>query len=287
MAAHLHSIPVPPVQIDPKLPSMLNEIIMMSIARDPAQRFQSADAFRNALQALKLGPAIAQPLQPAPAVAIPLVAPQITASHPSSRRGTLHGPGIAGDDCGCGVGRCRGSEMVRALAEPLVRLQVPVTTFCAAADHSPLRWFLRHLFVETPSASAPAPSRASAPGGSDASGLFDPAVKKSASGEDGDSSTKRRSSRRSGTGARPLSGGRILRRRLPILARTTMPRATATALRDEGESLMLLETRANSIKGSLQTFAAAASCVRIELARGTSLPRSSAWKRTSMKRRHR
>ena len=55
MAAHLNSTPVPPLQIDPRLPSMLNEIVMMSIARDPAQRFQSADAFRNALQSLHLG----------------------------------------------------------------------------------------------------------------------------------------------------------------------------------------------------------------------------------------
>src|SRR3979409_1606526 len=39
MAAHLNSTPVPPLQIDPKLPSMLSEIVMMSIARDAAQRF--------------------------------------------------------------------------------------------------------------------------------------------------------------------------------------------------------------------------------------------------------
>jgi tRNA A-37 threonylcarbamoyl transferase component Bud32 len=49
MAAHLNSVPVPPVQIDPRLPAALNEIILMAIARDPAQRFQTADAFRAAL----------------------------------------------------------------------------------------------------------------------------------------------------------------------------------------------------------------------------------------------
>ena len=35
MAAHLHAIPVPPCRSIQNLPSMLNEIIMMSIARDP------------------------------------------------------------------------------------------------------------------------------------------------------------------------------------------------------------------------------------------------------------
>jgi serine/threonine-protein kinase len=49
MAAHLQQNPVPPIQVDPALPEMLNEIILMSIAKDPAGRFQSADAFRNAL----------------------------------------------------------------------------------------------------------------------------------------------------------------------------------------------------------------------------------------------
>ena len=49
MSAHLVAKPVPPIQVDPRLPDTLNEIIMMAIAKDPAQRFQSADAFRAAL----------------------------------------------------------------------------------------------------------------------------------------------------------------------------------------------------------------------------------------------
>ncbi len=50
MAAHLHSDPTPPIELDPKLPDLLNEIILMSIAKEPARRFQSADAFGNALK---------------------------------------------------------------------------------------------------------------------------------------------------------------------------------------------------------------------------------------------
>jgi eukaryotic-like serine/threonine-protein kinase len=59
MAAHLNSVPVPPIQHDPSLPPALSEIILMSIAKDPAQRFQTADAFRAALNSVSLNAAAA------------------------------------------------------------------------------------------------------------------------------------------------------------------------------------------------------------------------------------
>src|SRR5580658_5898846 len=49
MSAHLEKTPVPPVAIDPKLPQALNDAILMSVAKDPGARFQTAGAFRNAL----------------------------------------------------------------------------------------------------------------------------------------------------------------------------------------------------------------------------------------------
>ena len=49
MAAHLKNVPTPPRDLDHSLPAELNEIILMALAKDPAQRFQTADAFRNAL----------------------------------------------------------------------------------------------------------------------------------------------------------------------------------------------------------------------------------------------
>jgi serine/threonine protein kinase len=52
MAAHLKENPPPPLQLDASLPPALNEIILMALAKDPAQRFQSADAFRQALASL-------------------------------------------------------------------------------------------------------------------------------------------------------------------------------------------------------------------------------------------
>ncbi len=49
MAAHLEKVPVPPIQIDANLPPALNDIILMSVLKDPNARFQTASAFRNAL----------------------------------------------------------------------------------------------------------------------------------------------------------------------------------------------------------------------------------------------
>jgi eukaryotic-like serine/threonine-protein kinase len=56
MAAHVKEAPKPPVDLHPGLPASLNEIILMSIAKDPAQRFQTADAFRNALSSVPVTP---------------------------------------------------------------------------------------------------------------------------------------------------------------------------------------------------------------------------------------
>jgi serine/threonine-protein kinase len=73
MAAHLQQQPVPPLQLDPRLPGVLNEIILMSIAKEPAQRFQSAEAFKAAIDNVRrtLGGAPAQ----APAAPRPQAAP--------------------------------------------------------------------------------------------------------------------------------------------------------------------------------------------------------------------
>ena len=107
MAAHLNSQPVPPVQLDPTLPPALSDVILMAIAKDPDQRFQTADAFRRALEnvegqfrsggsitkvvdggARAAAAAATAPLRPGPSVTPPPMAqqqPQITAG--SSKRG--------------------------------------------------------------------------------------------------------------------------------------------------------------------------------------------------------
>src|ERR1700689_109133 len=59
MAAQVNQPPTPPIDIKPGLPPALNEIILLAIAKDPAARFQSADAFKNALSRVGPLPAVA------------------------------------------------------------------------------------------------------------------------------------------------------------------------------------------------------------------------------------
>jgi eukaryotic-like serine/threonine-protein kinase len=49
MQAQVKEIPRPPIEIVPTLPQALNDAIVKAIAKNPAQRFQSADEFRSAL----------------------------------------------------------------------------------------------------------------------------------------------------------------------------------------------------------------------------------------------
>ena len=50
MAAHVNQPPRPPIELQPDMPAGLNDIILTSIAKSPADRFQSADAFRHAVK---------------------------------------------------------------------------------------------------------------------------------------------------------------------------------------------------------------------------------------------
>jgi eukaryotic-like serine/threonine-protein kinase len=62
MVAHLEQLPVPPIQIDPSLPVALNEIILTAIQKDRENRFQSAQAFRTALDSVATS--LGQPARP-------------------------------------------------------------------------------------------------------------------------------------------------------------------------------------------------------------------------------
>jgi hypothetical protein len=68
MTAHLNQEPPAPITLRSDLPPELNEIILMSIAKDPANRFQSADAFRAALKSVPVSalPAAGTTVTPTP-----------------------------------------------------------------------------------------------------------------------------------------------------------------------------------------------------------------------------
>ena len=69
MSAHLQGTPIPPVKVDPRLPQLLNDVILMSVAKEANSRFQTAGALRNALGN------VARDLNPAAATAAPVAAP--------------------------------------------------------------------------------------------------------------------------------------------------------------------------------------------------------------------
>ncbi len=52
MLAQVEREPVPPIEINRALPPALNRVILTALAKDPDERFQSAEAFRSALEYL-------------------------------------------------------------------------------------------------------------------------------------------------------------------------------------------------------------------------------------------
>jgi serine/threonine protein kinase len=83
MAAHLKNIPRPPIQISPKLPAALNEIILIALEKDPAKRFQTADAFRSALLTV-LGPRQMRAAAPSPAAGVQTADPTLQTRTPAA-----------------------------------------------------------------------------------------------------------------------------------------------------------------------------------------------------------
>ncbi len=64
MLAHTGQAPRPPIEVDPTLSPALNGIILRALAKDPAERFQSADEFRSALEHATGAPLPAPPPRP-------------------------------------------------------------------------------------------------------------------------------------------------------------------------------------------------------------------------------
>lgn len=83
MAAQVQQQPKPPIEVRSDLPPLLNDVILTVMAKDPQQRFQSADAFRRALRSVHD--------QASPAPAIPGAA-----AAPLSATAVLQGPSASG-----------------------------------------------------------------------------------------------------------------------------------------------------------------------------------------------
>lgn len=86
MAAHLNEAPRPPIEMNTSLSPALNQVILLALAKDPNERFQSADAFRNALAQA------AQGLQDA-AAPLPGAATTVTTPIPAAKPALATGSG--------------------------------------------------------------------------------------------------------------------------------------------------------------------------------------------------
>jgi eukaryotic-like serine/threonine-protein kinase len=67
MQAHLQTPARPPIELRPDLPPAISQLILMAIAKDPARRFQSADAFATAIKCVVPQLAGTAAAMPAPA----------------------------------------------------------------------------------------------------------------------------------------------------------------------------------------------------------------------------
>jgi serine/threonine protein kinase len=76
ISAHMKENPPAPRELDASLPAELNDIIMLALERDPAQRFQTADAFRNALDNVRTA---GRPPQAVPALPPNTPSPKVAA----------------------------------------------------------------------------------------------------------------------------------------------------------------------------------------------------------------
>jgi eukaryotic-like serine/threonine-protein kinase len=81
MTAQVNEAARPPIELQPELPAALNQIILMAIAKDPARRFQTATAFRNALNTVREN---VRGVSPTAAVAAAISAPAASTASMSS-----------------------------------------------------------------------------------------------------------------------------------------------------------------------------------------------------------
>lgn len=88
MAAHLNEAPRPPMEMNPALSPALNSVILLALAKNPDERFQSADAFRAALT---------EATRSLEATTVPVVAPpppaELTRHSPANQPSHLNSTG--------------------------------------------------------------------------------------------------------------------------------------------------------------------------------------------------
>jgi serine/threonine protein kinase len=88
----LNAAPQPPIEVNPLISRPLNDLILLSLAKEPALRFQSAEAFAKALRALTAQAPQPKPVPPPRAVApnySPSPRPPASPPHSSARAASV------------------------------------------------------------------------------------------------------------------------------------------------------------------------------------------------------
>lgn len=96
MDAQLNAAPPPPVEFNRSLPKPLNDIILTALQKDPAQRFQNAEAFRRALESVAVSDAGGQTrlLSDSESYAPPPISPRPEVSTPATTAAAPYSPPV-------------------------------------------------------------------------------------------------------------------------------------------------------------------------------------------------
>jgi len=111
---HVQDVPVPPSQANPRVPPALDELVLRSLAKDPDDRFQTADEFRahlqHALRVMHQAGAQTQVISDAAAATIVLGAGAAAAAG-----GAAYAAGRPTQAFGAGVGAATPADGTRAI----------------------------------------------------------------------------------------------------------------------------------------------------------------------------
>lgn len=100
MEAHVKDRPKSPIELQPDFPPAVSSIILMAMEKDPARRFQSANAFRNALRSAAADLGVGMPTEQPAAAGQSIAATQASPRAEAIRQST---PAIAVAGVGAGA----------------------------------------------------------------------------------------------------------------------------------------------------------------------------------------
>jgi serine/threonine protein kinase len=148
MTAQLNQQPPPPISLRSDVPPALNEIILMAMAKEPGNRFQSADAFCNALKSVPVSalPSQGTTFTPTPRTPAPM-------STDETLMGTLPPGAGARGRVATPAAPTQAAGRVQSPAQPRTPSAIPTVPMAPAAAAE-----------SAPAAYAPPPARSSSRG---------------------------------------------------------------------------------------------------------------------------